>query len=474
METGQFKRPRNSEAGSVLVLTAVALPVLIAFAALSLDVGYLYDYRQQMSAAADAAAISGAFEVKRNPGVSQDSLETRARNDAMRNGFSHGTKNISVEVTRGDFADDIFTPGSAGTDKYVKVVISRPVPTFLLGIVNRRTMTVNASAVAGPGDAGSGCVYALNTNDSSYPTEFNISASGVAINTPKCAVISNGNFTVNSGSSIAASEVDVTAPSGLVTGSVTPAPSYNSPQADDPFSDMDQAALFGTFWTCGWTGTKIKAGVTTPISGTANFINGTPTSQDTTARYVLNPGVYCGDNSTDAITATLTNAPAYSVTFNPGLYIVNGGGVNWKHNIVRGTGVTFYFTASPGHRYVACGQKVFDSDPPDTFGLSAPTSGAYEGLLFIQDRRQGTVYGNPAADCSSNPIKVLIKPSDMAINGVIYFPNHHIDYGATTTSAGAYTILIGGTLGFIDKAVLNSDFTSLSHGSPVKRTGIAQ
>src|SRR6185436_19755627 len=61
MMAGLFRKSRSSDSGSVLVMTAIALPVLIAFAALSLDVGYIYDYRQRMSAAADAAATSAAF-----------------------------------------------------------------------------------------------------------------------------------------------------------------------------------------------------------------------------------------------------------------------------------------------------------------------------------------------------------------------------------------------------------------------------
>jgi Putative Flp pilus-assembly TadE/G-like len=451
MKTAISSSRRHGELGSILVMTALTLPVLLGIAALALDAGYLFDYRQRMGAAADAAAVAGAFEIKRSPGISQGSLEGYARGDATRNGFTHGSDGITVTVIRGDFDGTNFTPGNTSDDKFVKVVVSRPTPTFLMGLFGRTTMVVTTQAIAGPGSQGLGCIYALNQADPKYTTELDISASGVTINTPNCGVVSNGNFAIVSGSTITASETDVSAASGSVAGTVNGPLNYGVPASDDPFLDMDQATLFGTSWTCDYTNYLINAG---------------------TVPYTHTPMVFCGNSGNAAI--KIGGSVSVPVTFPAGVYIINGGGIDWKHTLIEGTGVTFYFTASGSQTYKTCGNKIFDSDPPDTFNLTAPTTGPYQGLLFIQDQKQGTLAGTPSQDCSSNPIKVLIKPSDMDIDGVIYFPNHHIDYGATTTSSGAYTILVGGTLAFPALATLNSDFTSLGGVSPVKRTGIAQ
>jgi Flp pilus assembly protein TadG len=478
---------RRGERGSVLVLTAVALPVLIGFAALALDIGYIYDYRQGMGAAADAAAISGAFEVKKNSSISQTSLESYARDDAMRNGFLNGLNNISVAVTRGTYSGGAFTAGSTATDKFVQVVITRPVPTFLMGVIGWTSMTTSVTSIAGPGDSSSGCVYALNTADAKYTTELDIGYSktgSVNINTSKCGVISNGNFAVGSGSSVTASEIDVTASSGTINGTATPTPSYDVAQSDDPFADLDEAGLFGTSPACatGWTGTRTTysggVGTTTAYnydSATRPTFNSENRSLGTD-HYVLNPGVYCGGIKIGGgtIVSSGTTSPLCTagidglVTFTPGTYIIVGSvGLNWIHICTAGTGVTFYLTGNATYPYTsACGNKVFSSDPPARYEFYAPTTGDYQGLLLIQDRTQAT-------SCGSSPPIVDFEPDAMIIDGAIYYPNHHVAFGAATSSSGAYTILIAGTIAFTGTAQLRSDFTTLGGVSPIKRTGIA-
>ena len=57
---------RDSERGSILILTALSMTVLLGIAALSIDISFMYDKRNRLHAAADAAAKSGAFEVRRD------------------------------------------------------------------------------------------------------------------------------------------------------------------------------------------------------------------------------------------------------------------------------------------------------------------------------------------------------------------------------------------------------------------------
>lgn len=482
-----------------MVLAAVVLPLLLAFAALALDAGYMFDYKQRMGAAADAAALAGAFEIKRSANIDSLTLNPYIRDDAARNGFTDGVGGITITISRPPV-----TGLHIGDTKYVEVVISRPTPTFFAQILGRSSVTVSARAVAGP-DEGTGCVYALNTADTKYPIEFDIPKSGTHINTPKCGIYSNGNFEVVSGSSIdSAAAISVTAASRLGTGTVNPAPTYNSSPATDPFADMDQASLFGTNWTCGWSGQKKSGGVTTNISGTGALIIKLGTDQ-----YTMNPGVYCGNSSQagmDITGGTIASplGPCNPLTdgivnFNPGMYIVLGNGFKWIHVCTAGTGVVFYASGTAANPYGACGNNVFSTDPPARYFLSAPTgttvgfkkwpgtnytmaSGSwvvesalpYEGLLFIQDRTQGTTLGHPATDCSSNPIKLDFQPDAMTLDGAIYYPNHHIIFGASTFSSGNYMLLIAGTLAFDGAASFASNFTGLSGGSPIKRPGLGE
>jgi Flp pilus assembly protein TadG len=52
------------ESGGILAMVAIMLPVLIGITALAVDLGNVYDARNRMAAAADAAARAGAFELQ--------------------------------------------------------------------------------------------------------------------------------------------------------------------------------------------------------------------------------------------------------------------------------------------------------------------------------------------------------------------------------------------------------------------------
>jgi hypothetical protein len=488
------------ERGSILLLAAIVLPVLLGLAALALDAGYMFDYRQRMGAAADAAAVAGAFEIKRSFAIDSATLNPYIRDDATRNGFTDGTGGVTVTISRPPV-----TGLHIGDANYVEVVIAKPTPTFFARIFGLNTVTVNARAVAGPQD-GSGCVYALSAADpaKAYPIEFDIPKSGTHINVPNCAIVSNGDFNVISGSSIdSAAQILVGAAARTGTGTVNPTPTYNVAPSADPFGDMDQAGLFGTAWTCGWSGTRTPTGggVKTNISGVGSALI---TSSGN--NYTLNPGVYCGSGGNEGIKiglkvntpdppGTCNTAVDDVVNFSPGIYIVVGGGLDWKHTCVTGTGVVFYFTGTSANPYAACGGNMLSTDPPDRFFFTAPTSttsgfkkwdgtstspAPYEGLLFIQDRRQGSGAAGafPAVNCTSaavaNPVIADMLPQNMILDGAIYFPNEHIVYGATSLSGGTYTILIGGTLEFKGNATFNSNFTGLANGSPIKRPGLGE
>jgi hypothetical protein len=279
---------------------------------------------------------------------------------------------------------------------------------------------------------------------------------------------------------------------------VTPTPSS---QAGDPFADLDEAQLFGTSWTCGWSGTSkpTAGGATTNISGTGIFTAGT-----SGISYTMNPGVYCGAGGKAAMKIGLkVNTPDPPgtcnsgvddlVTFLPGIYIVIGGGLDWKHTCVLGSGVVFYFTGTAAVPYIACGGTMMSTDPPDRFFFSAPTAttanfkkwdgtsispAAYEGLLFIQDRRQGTGVAGafPSVNCAVGPnyVEGNILPENMIMDGSLYFPNQHLLYGATSLAGGNYTVLITGTIAFKGAATFNSNFSGLAGGSPVKRPGLGE
>lgn len=83
---------RNEE-GSVLVLVALALVVLLGCTALVADVGLLYSHRARLVNAADAAALAGAQELPDDPEAAKD----MARVYAMVNGVA--SEHVEVQVS---------------------------------------------------------------------------------------------------------------------------------------------------------------------------------------------------------------------------------------------------------------------------------------------------------------------------------------------------------------------------------------
>ena len=169
-------QPLKGDSGQILVLTAVIMVVLLGIAALSLDASFMYDKRNRLQAAADAAAKSAAIEVLRNPGVALSSLEAFADQQVTAHGFSPsrsgGTTSVVVNhgPSSGPFAGNVF---------YVEAIVSEVTSTFFGRILGMATMTPGAVAVAGSGNP-SHCLIVLE--DLTFGnSEINSNGCGVAV-----------------------------------------------------------------------------------------------------------------------------------------------------------------------------------------------------------------------------------------------------------------------------------------------------
>ena len=104
---------RNQE-GQILVLTTVSMIALLGIMAMTLDASFMFEKRNRLHAAADAAAKSAAIEIVRNPSVSLTSLEKFADQQIIAHGLSParlgGT--TSLVVNRGPSAGT-FAPATS-------------------------------------------------------------------------------------------------------------------------------------------------------------------------------------------------------------------------------------------------------------------------------------------------------------------------------------------------------------------------
>jgi Flp pilus assembly protein TadG len=133
------------EAGQMLVLAALVLPVLLGFSGLAIDVGMLLKHRTERQRTADAAALAGAQYLAYNPTAPLADAKQIACDYAQKNGYGNGSCNNSeVEV----YIPPISGP-AAGDDSFVEVIVKRTDNTFFLSVVGVQDATVKARAVGG-------------------------------------------------------------------------------------------------------------------------------------------------------------------------------------------------------------------------------------------------------------------------------------------------------------------------------------
>jgi len=136
-----------------------------------------------------------------------------------------------------------------------------------------------------------------------------------------------------------------------------------------------------------------------------------------------------------------------------GGFVVGGSGV------VSGSDLTFYLT----------GNSTFPYGPVSLTGaanvqLVAPTSGTYVGMLFYQD---SSAYG--ATTPSGSNTSVFAGSASSYFQGSLYFPTTALNYSGGTSAQ--YTIIDSDSLSLSGSATINSDYSSLEGGSPVKGGG---
>src|SRR5579872_3085059 len=142
--------------GFVLIAVTGMIFVLLAFAGLAFDVGYMQWSRRRAQTAADAAALSGAWAVQMGGPVT-----TEAKSASAVNGYTDATDGITVTINNPPSSGSYMGNSSA-----VEALVSQDPPSYFMRVLGYNTLPVRARAVAMQG-LGTGCVYALNPTVSS-------------------------------------------------------------------------------------------------------------------------------------------------------------------------------------------------------------------------------------------------------------------------------------------------------------------
>lgn len=386
-------RRQKQQKGAILPLFAVLLPALIGGLGLAVDTGSMYNTNRQMQTAADAAAVAAAQEMR---SLNFSGYEAAAIQDAALNGYTTGG-DVEVIVNR---------PPSMGprssNNGFVEVLIRQPAPTHFMGMFVNEPATITARAVAGvePADA---CVYVLNET-----AEDSFEAAGSAhVELEDCGIQVNSSHTSGAyadGNSVVEA-VSINVVGGYEGTGFYPTPFTGVVPLADPMAGFVQPA----YGACDF---NQRLNITAP---------------DT----VLDPGVYCG--------GLLINAQA-KVTFNPGLYVMMGGGLTAHGGAqLEGEEVTFVLTEKTGKNYGPLWLNAGVSAR-----LTPPTQGYWKGILFYQDPTISTA-GQTASTLSGN--------ASMQLVGVLYFPTTQLEMAGTFSSQGQELLVISDTLNFDGNAV---------------------
>jgi hypothetical protein len=380
-------------------------PVLLGVIGLTVDGGLMLFFHRLTQNAADAAALAAAVDLKNGKSSSAAKATGTAYGQSYNNMPNAPT--INIPPSSG--------PHSTGPTNghYAEAIVSYPFQTSFIQLLGvNASQTIMARAVAGwePQSAGDG-VIALSTNGTGINVSggANLAVNGlIAVN----SMDSSTAVRVSYGSHIYTNSIDVAGtvsgassiqdyPSGGGTGGLT---QNTGDQTADLLSGLavptTSNGVQANFYQYTYTGDQwVQSTASNPQAVTIN--NTTPVT--------LDPGIY----------KSITVQGGASVTFNAGIYVLEGGGLTISRSTATGSGAMFYNTASTYNSSTGAdgsgasyGMINIRSSTVTLSAINNPGD-TYDGMLFFQDRSNtqtvtmsgnsggsnlsGTIYA-PAAD----------------------------------------------------------------------------
>jgi Flp pilus assembly protein TadG len=401
----------GDDRGQILLLTAFSMVALLGIASLALDASYMYDKRNHLFSAADAAAKSGAIEVHRNSGVSNTALQAFANQQVAAHGFSPDTT-TTVTVHHAPVSGPF-----AGNTGYVEVIVSEQTSTFIGRILGLASMTPTARAVAGT-SSGPDCIVTLGGS----PSGLDI---GVAhIDMPGCSIADNGDMSVASGNaSVVASDVSVV---GTCTGTNCPGNLEHGSTVSDPLAGQLDPPPAPDPSTC--TGPSVGASAT--LSLTAGCYSSITLGNNSTL--LLGPGIYY-------VTGPITTGNSARICLNAAC------------TFDYGNGVLIYMTGG-GEINLPNGPQVV---------LNAMTSGPYNGILFYQD------------PSDTNAATFRNGSASFDLSGAMYFPTADVVFqnGGSTNDC---SLFVANSLTLGNGQNTFSNTCSHYGGSPILTVSMAE
>ncbi|HWI87143.1 MAG TPA: pilus assembly protein TadG-related protein [Sphingomonas sp.] len=371
LNTCRRRRLWRDRAGSVLAITAAALPLLIGAAGLAVDTVQWTYWRRQLQREADSAALAGAFAKAQG----RDAV-VAASSELLRT-------NVILLASSPDIRSAPTVGAFAGNSQAVRVSIqtSRRLP--FSGTFMSAAPVISAQATAAVLSNGTYCALALGSSSA-----VGIKMQGSASLDFGCGLATNSRAAnaVTAGGSASITATPVAAVGGLsasnnYTGETRLLP-YSLPQPD-PYGQLANPVL----------------------PGCSGPVNVGPHGDQT----LTSGGCYRGMD----IKGTLRLAA--------GTYYIDGSSFSvGSQGTIIGDNVTIILTSSTAATDPSS-IATLNINAGATVQLTAPTTGIYNGILFYQDRR--------ALDSGTNQINGNATSS---LHGAFYFPSQELAFSGTS------------------------------------------
>jgi Flp pilus assembly protein TadG len=411
--------------GATVVLIAIAFPAVIGVTALAVEVGFWYALKRQDQTAADAAALSGAYE--RAAGQAYSDICALVQRDAAANGFPfqfYTCPNTSPGCTTPSSgqmcANNPPVSGSnVGDDKAVEVILSRQQNTFLANLFTS-SVTISTRAVAKVNLPGLTCDLALGTSGTDISVQgsatINLTGCGMAANSSDSASISFGggnNDILNAswfqtvGGYNSGGNPQINVPTKLT---------YTAPVQDPYQCNPPKIGCAGQILYPSQSATTPAVVTTTPAQANPPCF---ATPIGIVNNITLQPGLYgksSGSGKCSTGSGGSTNAPMeftrVTTTLCPGVYYLDG---------EDGSGRAFY---------VHGGAVNMGTAGATTNGVTCPSNGM-NGVMIITLSLSGTKGGgfaiasgsnvNLSAPTAKNPSTCTLGSSPCIPSGILFY-----------------------------------------------------
>jgi hypothetical protein len=300
---------RRCRSGGIAAMTAIALPLLLGFAAFGIDVSSWYLKQRSMQGGADAAVISAAAAY-----LAGGDLVAEGKNYASKNGWTDGSNNVTVTIT--PFLSASPPHIDADIAQLQQGIFSR----FLPGTHTEPTVRAHSSVtistttcVNGGNDIScNGCLIGLSFTASGGAIQFSGQGN---LNAPTCVIASNTNTATQAASCLAVNPPCIT---------------LGGANASINVAELDVATRAPFVCPSGTVGTTCKVGTTktdyplwtrdpfaTRVMPTPPGCGADPVpTTSATAVTTYSPGTYCQGIS--------ISGAGKNVIFNSGIYFLGG------------------------------------------------------------------------------------------------------------------------------------------------------